>query len=127
MGQHKMLKGMSSGLGHLILAWGSFGHIVNIDYLLSISNLYSLSPIVKLNTYNASYTRMSVICYGFKKPICHILLSVHLCHSIYNFYNYSERSAGEQSDLNKPMHWKKTSLTYRFINKNYSAASHNAF
>lgn len=37
------------------------------------------------------------------------LLSVYLCHSIYDFYNYSERSAGtgDQRELYKPMHWKK--------------------
>lgn len=28
-------------------------------------------------------------------------------HSIFEFYDYSERSVGEQRELYKPMHWKK--------------------
>lgn len=35
------------------------------------------------------------------------LLPVLLCHTIYDFYDYSESSAGGQRELYKPMHWKK--------------------
>lgn len=41
-------------------------------------HLYSLSPTVKLNNKDVSYTRMSVLFYDLKKAIYHIVL-IHTC------------------------------------------------
>lgn len=49
-----------------------------------------------------------------------------LIHSIFEFYDYSERSVGEQRELYKPMHWKKRA-NLQIYKENFLAASHYAF